>query len=386
MIYFNNGATSFPKFKCTVEAMEKALSGGEMFCNRDSVGYTDVARKIFDLRTSIGDLIHAKEPYDICFTQNATVALNLLVFGSKSNDHKKTVIISSEREHNSVSRPLAQVTLKHGKTSNAVLIGFREDGSLDLEHLKEVLKIYRGRIRFAIFSYASNVTGDVLDGESVGQILYENNIPFIVDASQALGYTDIDVEKMHISALVFAGHKGLNGPQGTGGFYVRKSYESMLKPILFGGTGNNSSKIIEPEPVFPDSFEVGTPPVHDLLGLHASIRHIVDDIGIEKYQRKICSLANLLQEKLSSLQGLKIYGNPVKKTPIISFNVKGKSPKEVGKFLGEKGIVCRTGVLCSALAMEDLGIEGCVRFSLGYFNTEEEINEVVSHLKSFMEA
>lgn len=372
MIYLNNAATTYPKFNEVNQAVASALSNGFMFCNRDSVEYTKVAETIFKLRQCLSNMFHAQKPHDICLLTNDTLALNMLIFGQ--NFKKGDVVITSPFEHNSVSRPLC-------KTKATIEFVNINKGIVDINHLKKLVK--NPKVKCCILSHASNVTGDVINAKEVGSVLHENKTPFILDVAQSAGYVDIDVEKWNVSALTFSGHKGLGGPQGTGGFYIRKGFD--IKPILFGGTGNHSSEVNNPI-VFPDSFEVGTPAVHDLIGLYASLLKIQKN---ENYKTDILSLTQYLHDNLKQIPNVVCYfGQNQKKTPVVSFNIKGLKAKQVGEMLAQKNIVCRTGYHCSAWGIEKIKAEaygGTVRLSCGYFNTRQEIDYTLKTIKETCE-
>lgn len=378
MIYLNNAATSFPKFNIVNSSVYESLSNGFMFCNRDSIEYFKISETIFKLRKSISDFINANEAHHICFTASDTLALNMLIFGQKYK--KNSVVLTSTREHNSVARPLFQLSKQ--QQVKIEYIPFNENNDLNLDILKQVIQKNKGNIVCGIFSHANNVTGDLIDVVSLGKILKKNNIKFILDTAQTIGIVPIDVEKMNISALTFSGHKGLNGPQGTGGFYIRDNFKII--PIMYGGTGNSSSTI-NPDIVYPDSFEVGTPAIHDLIGLYSAILHINNKIGKETYSKAIINKTQYLYNELIKIPNIILYGNKIKKTPIISFNIKNFQSSDIGKYLGKHSIVCRTGYHCSALGIYDIDKEkefyGTVRLSCGYFTSINEINYVVNVLK-----
>lgn len=378
MIYLNNAATTYPKFPEMIETISHVLSHGLIYCNRDSIESTAVPKIIFQLREEIGSIFSAKENYHIVFATNDTLCLNNIIFGQEYTD--KNVILTTNMEHNSISRPLYQLA-KRNKNIKVIYLNTTADGNI--ENLEKVISQYKNNIKYLILSQINNVTGNLLDINKIGALLYKNDIPFIVDTAQSLVYADIDVEKAHISVATFSGHKGLNGPQGTGGMYIRDGFD--IKPILFGGTGNSSSSI-NPDIVFPDSFEVGTPAVHDILGLARSVDVIHNVIGINKYRARILANTNYLLSNLKTIPNVIIYGNQDKKqSPIISFNIKGHDCKSIGSILAEKNIVCRTGYHCSALSIQVLNVEkefhGTVRLSCGYETTTKELDYVVDILK-----
>ena len=384
IIYMNNAATGFPKFAETIMAVNDALVKGDVFSNRDSIDVSNVGMRIFGLRTQISQMIGATEPHNICLTCSDTLALNMLIQGLDIAYEKPVIIYTTPYEHNSVSSPLAFMT--HGYPFLKVREIPFKNGQAHYDKFKQIIKEDREfgyDIAAAVCSHGSNVTGDVIDTVVLGRILYENNIPFILDAAQTLGFVPINVEKSYISALAFAGHKGLNGPQGTGGFYIRDSFS--ITPILFGGTGNNSGEI-EPPIVRPDAFEVGTPAIHDLLGLSAAIDVIVHKIGKKEYRTKVLELTQVLHDGLVDIPNVIVYGKDKKKTPVVAFNVKGYDCFSVGEYLAKHDVICRIGVHCSAYTMKNLDLEeygGSVRLSLGYSNSMKEVKHVLELLHSF---
>lgn len=384
LIYMNNAATSFPKFEETVATMNDALVKGDVFSNRDSIDNSNVSARIFGLRYQISQMIGARESHNICLTCSDSLALNILIQGLDIDFEKPTIIFTTPFEHNSVARPLEHIS-KGYRGAKIKLIPFK-DGRILYEKLREEIRRsieFGYHIAGAICSHGSNVTGDVIDLTVLGKIFYENNILFIVDVAQTLGIVPINVEKAHIAALAFAGHKCLNGPQGTGGFYIRDTLP--MKPLLFGGTGNNSGEI-SPPIIRPDAFEVGTPAIHDLLGLSTSISVITDKIGVKEYREKILSLTKYLRVRLEEVPNIILYGKKDKKTPVVAFNIDGTDCFKVGQYLARFNIVCRTGIHCAAYTMKTLELEpfgGSVRLSLGYANTKEEVDFVVEKLKMF---
>lgn len=371
MIYLNNAATSFPKFKETVTAISDALLKGTAEYRRSSAQHDNVEQIIFDLRENISSMLKAKKPHYICFTNNDTMALNFLLLGY-SGLEKGDIILADKYVHNSVSRPL--VHLEKTKGVQIVYVG-------GLADIKNVINNNPTKVKLGVFSHGSNVTGEIIPLEEIGNLLYENHIDLIVDVAQTFGAIDIDVEKMKISALTFAGHKLLVGPQGTGGFYIRKGFP--VKPIVFGGTGNSSMNL-DPDVVFPDSFEVGTPAVHDLIGLSTSIHIISKVIGEKRYAEKLKEISTYAYEKLKEVPNIILYGKP--ELPVVSFNIKGYSAMKIGQLLALKNIICRTGVHCASKAIEQLGVleefGGTVRVSFGWFTTKEEIDILIKELKN----
>ena len=372
----NNAATGFPKFDRATKAMMASIQKGILSPNRDSVVSKEASAIVFGIRNEIGNLLHATKPHEVVLTASDTIALNMILLGMGLK--AKDCLIVDSMSHNAISRPAKHLSLKYG-----VQIIYANN----ITDVENAISKYKKKIKGAVFSHASNVTGDVIDIQKIGDACFKNNIPFIIDAAQSIGLVDIDVEKAHASAVTFAGHKGLNGPQGTGGFYIRKGFK--VNPILFGGNGSDSLSITPPL-IFPDSFEVGTPAMHDLVGLYFSLIEIKNQIGIFTYRYKLRDLVSYAYKQISTIPNVVLYGESIKEIPVISFNIKGKKCKEVGEYLTNKyDIICRTGVHCAALAVKKLDcideFGGTVRISFGFFNTKEEIDILINGLKELVE-
>lgn len=371
-IYMNNAATGWPKFDASLEAMSESLRNGVMSANRDSIGIEDAQTMIFNLRTMLGNMMHAKEPHEIILTPSDTIAINMILHGM--DWHFGDIILVDDMAHNAVARPTWRLVV-----DEMVQVSYIHDAD---DVRKVIHRKGMNKVKACVCTHASNVTGDVMDIEAIGEVCKDNDILFIIDAAQSLGVVDVDVEKVHASAVAFAGHKVLNGPQGTGGFYLRKGFD--IKPSLWGGTGNESVSI-DPLTVYPDSFEVGTPAMHDLIGLYYAVKEIEDHIDRDLYANKLRELGKHAYDALSALPNVILYGDERKQTPVVSFNVKGYLASEVGEHLGKYGIVCRTGVHCAGLAHKRLGTidayGGTVRVSFGWFNSAEHITTLVDALK-----
>jgi cysteine desulfurase/selenocysteine lyase len=263
MIYFDNPATSWPKPPQVKEGMNKFME--EIGANPGRSGHTlsiEAARMIYETREALSVLFHVKDSSRIVFTLNATESINLALKGLlKPQDH----VITSSMEHNSVMRPLRDLE-KRGV--ELTVVPCFEDGILDP---REVEKKIQSTTRMIVLNHASNVTGTLLPIRDVGKIAREYNLLFLVDAAQTAGAYSIDVERDRIDLLAFTGHKGLYGPQGTGGLVIgERINEKEMIPLKQGGTGSRSE--FEEQPDFlPDRFESGTPNGVGIAGLLAGI-------------------------------------------------------------------------------------------------------------------
>ena len=233
-----------------------------------------------------------------------------------------------------------------------------------------------------IVTHASNVTGTINDIETIGRICSEKGVPFLVDAAQSAGVLPVDVEKMHIDMLAFSGHKGLLGPQGTGGLYISPDIKAP-QPLMVGGTGSISDREEQPE-FMPDKYESGTLNVIGIAGLLEGVRYIMDT-GIDKILSFDRKLLNLFLDELAGDERFIIYGpGGVDQTGVLSLNIKGVSPSDLGEVLErEYGIQTRVGLHCSPSAHRTIGSfpEGTVRFSWGIFTDEKDVLWVTRSLK-----
>jgi cysteine desulfurase family protein len=369
MIYFDNPATSWPKPPQVKEAMNKFME--EVGANPGRSGHSlsiEAARIIYEAREALSILFHIKDSSRIIFTLNATESINLALKGLlKPGDH----FITSSMEHNSVMRPLRDLEKKGIALS---IIPCSHEGMLNP---REVEKKIQSTTRMIVLDHASNVTGTLLPIREVGKIAREYNLLFLVDAAQTAGAYPIDVEKDGIDLLAFTGHKSLYGPQGTGGLVIgERINEKEMIPLKQGGTGSRSE--FEEQPNFlPDRFESGTPNGVGIAGLHAGVRFVLDK-EVEKIRQNEMTLTRKLIEGLKEIPKVKLYGpeNLNDRIATLSFNFSRLSPSNGALRLEKEfGILCRPGLHCAPAAHHTIGTfpEGTIRFGLGAFNTDEEI-------------
>jgi len=381
IIYFDNAATSWPKPSQVLEAITKFMN--EIGANPGRSGYQlsiEAARIIYEARESLAKLFNFNDPSRIIFTLNATESINLALKGLlKPNDH----VITSSMEHNSVMRPLRQLE-KHGIELS--IIPCSSEGYLDPDDLKRRIK---PNTKMIILNHASNVIGTILPIREVGQIAKKHNIIFLVDAAQAAGAYSIDVNRDSIDLLAFTGHKSLYGPQGTGGLVIGpRIKEDEMIPLKHGGTGSRSE--FEEQPDFlPDRFESGTPNTVGIAGLLAGVRFVIEK-GVDKIRQHEVKLTQKLIYGLKDFQKIHIYGseNIEERTSTISFNIEGLSPSNVAfRLEKEFGILSRAGLQCAPSAHRTIGTfpDGTVRFSLSYFNNEDQIEKGIEAIRDLIE-
>ena len=373
MIYFDNAATTLRKPPCVIEAVTEAM--GSMGNSGRGVhdGALSAARIIYDTRAALARLFGAEGPERIAFTANSTQALNMAIKGLLSpGDH----VITTALEHNSVLRPLYEL---EDRGMELTILGADALGNICYE---DFAKAVRSNTKAIVTTHGSNLTGNLLDLARIGSIAWAHGLTYIVDASQTAGVFDIDVRRMNIDILCFTGHKGLLGPQGTGGLYVREGIE--IRPLLSGGSGVQTYLRSHP-PQMPTALEAGTLNGHGIAGLGAAVKYL-QETGLDTIRQKEQALMRSFYEAVRQIPGITVYGDfsSMDRCAIVSLNVRDYDSGEVSDALSESyGIATRPGAHCAPLMHRALGTvdQGAVRFSFSHFNTEEEIKIAVSALQ-----
>lgn len=374
MIYLDNAATTYPKPEQVYDSIMDCMKN---YCaNPGRAGHKmamRAAREIYDARENIAKLFNIDNPMNIIFTNNATDSLNLAIKGAvKEGDH----IITTSMEHNSVIRPIK--SLEARGISNTI-VNCDKEGFLDVNDIKNAIK---PNTKLIVTTHASNVVGTLVDIKAVGEIAKENNILYLVDASQTAGVYSIDVKDMNVDMIAAPGHKCLLGPQGTGILYIREGLSvDILKE---GGTGSKSEDLFQPE-IVPDRYESGTHNTPGIAGLNEGVKFILEK-GIDNIRLHEEELCQYMLDKLEEVPNIKIYGtkDSKKRAAVIAINIGDMDSGEITFLLdSEYDIATRSGIHCAPLAHKTLGTleQGAVRFSLGYFNTKEEIDKAVEALK-----
>lgn len=371
IIYLDHAATSWPKPPEVMEAMKKAMDDAAANPGRGSHRMAvNASRVLYNTRRTLATLFSVNNPNDIVLTGNTTEALNLAIKGYlDEGDH----VIATMIEHNSVRRPLEY--LKRTKKICVDYIPVDSDGQLDL---KEVEKKFNEKTRLIVCSHSSNLLGSILPIQKLGALAAQYGVVLLVDAAQSAGMLSIDVEDMNIGMLAFPGHKGLLGPQGTGGLYI--SPKINVEPLLHGGTGSQSEAIEQPS-VRPDRYEAGTPNTIGFAGLQAGVKKVLEWTPEQIYRHE-WDLTQRMMEGLSSIRGLTILGPGLgePRTGIVSFVVEERASSEIAFILDrEYGIAVRAGFHCTPLAHMAAGTEntGAVRASVGLWTSEKDVDIMV---------
>lgn len=375
MIYLDNAATSYPKPEKVYEEINKCMR--EYCANPGRGGHAmSIAsgKAVLEAREILSEFFNCKNSMQLSFTKNATEALNIAIKGClRPGDH----VITTCMEHNSVIRPLR--TLERDLGIEITLIKGDEFGEIDPE---EVRKAIGKNTKLIVSTLSSNVNGIIMPVKEIGRIARESGVLFLLDGSQGAGSIRIDVEDMNIDLLAFPGHKGLMGPQGIGGLYVREGVS--IDPLLQGGTGSNSEYVYQPD-FMPDLLESGTLNTPGIVGLGAGV-DFINGFGIRNIQLHKHQLVKRLHEGIEELKGVKIYNKKdmENNSGIVAMNFTEADSTEVSYVLDKVyGIATRAGLHCSPVSHGILGTvkSGIVRFSVGCFNTLEEIDRTLEALR-----
>ena len=373
MIYFDNAATTLRKPDCVIQAVVQAMQSFGNSGRGVHGGALSASRIIYDARAALAQLFGAESPERIAFTANSTQPLNPAIKGVLNpGDH----VITTALEHNSVRRPLYEL---EDQGVELTILPADSLGNIRYEDFEQEI---RPNTKAIVTTHGSNLTGNLLDIAKIGAIARRHGLVYIVDASQTAGVFHIDVQKMGIDILCFTGHKGLLGPQGTGGLYVREGLE--IRPLLSGGSGVQTYLRPHP-PQMPTALEAGTLNGHGIAGLGAAVRHLLE-IGTQTVRERERELMRAFCEEVIRIPGIKVYGDftSMDRCAIVSLNVRDYDSGEVSDALSEQyGIATRPGAHCAPLMHKALGTveQGAVRFSFSHYNTMEEIKIAVSALR-----
>ena len=372
MIYFDNGSTSFPKAPGVAEAVGEFLQNGAFNINRGNYQEAyDLEEKVLETREMLLSLFHAEKHAEVIFTPGITYSLNYFIKGFlKPGSH----VLVSGMEHNAVVRPLKQLEEEGIEWEIVAADGKGKVKAADFAGaIKE-------NTRAVIVNHASNVCGTVAPIREIGKICREKGVVFVVDTAQSAGTLDIDFENDFIDFLAFTGHKGLLGPQGIGGFLIRKELAERITPLIAGGTGSISDQLEMPA-FLPDRFESGTMNLPGIIGLYAALKYLQEK-GIEKIHEKKMELTAYFLNQVREFSEIRIVGIPENegRVAVVSLDFLGRDNGMVAFDLEDMyGIMTRVGLHCAPVAHQMLGTypQGTVRFAFSTWNTQEEIDACI---------
>ena len=371
MIYLDNAATTMHKPQMVIDAVTQAMCSLGNAGRGATSGALDAARTIHGCRAKLARLLGCPRADHVCFTPNSTAALNMAINGVvRPGDRVVTTVL----EHNSVLRPLNRMAAEQDVTVEHA--GCDANGVLDYDELE---RLVTPGTRAVVVTHASNVTGNAVDVARVAAMAHAVGALVIVDASQSAGTAKIDMQAMGLDIVCFTGHKGLMGPQGTGGLAVAEGVD--VAPWAMGGTGVHSFDTLQPLE-WPTRLEAGTLNGHGIAGLAAGLDFIETQGGVEAIAAHERALADRFLAGVREIPGITLYGafDQPTRSAIVSLNVGDVDSAEISDALMQGwGIATRPGAHCAPLMHHALGTErqGVVRFSFGYFNTVEEVDTVI---------
>ena len=383
-IYLDQASTSFPNAPGVAQAMMDYLTMNGVNVNRGCYSSAYSAEEvIYETRQLLAELFHFSKCKNVIFTPNVTTSLNFILKGFlKPGDH----ILVSAMEHNAVMRPVVQLA-SSGISFDR--IPCRTDGSMILEKVEELI---RPETKAIVTLHASNVCGTRMPLDALGEICQRHQLYFVVDSAQTAGIVPINMDKMHIDALAFTGHKGLRGPQGTGGFLVSQELAEQMEPLISGGTGSVSHTEEIPD-FMPDRFESGTPNLPGIYGLHEALLYLKTH-SLQAINEKELSLTGYFLEQLQALDDtgrhIRIIGKKdlTDRNAVVSIQTPEIDMSQVAWQLdNEYGVMTRVGLHCAPNAHKTLGTypAGTIRFSFGPENTKNELDFAIQGLKKILD-
>ena len=381
-IYFDNAATSFPKAPGVGTAMAEMVEQNGVNIGRG--GYEsayELAAMVMDTRMNLKKLFHGMKSGEVCFSMGVTQSINQFLKGLlRPGDH----IVVSSMEHNAVMRPLCVLQQSGVEAS---IVPCRADGTFPLELLECYIT---ENTKAVLCTHASNVCGTILPVKEIGEICRKYGLFFAVDAAQTAGVLPINVEEMQIDFLAFPGHKGLRGPQGVGGFWIRNDLAEVMTPLMEGGTGSRSDLEIQPD-FLPDKFESGTLPLPAIAGLHQALV-VLEELGTEAIRRKEEQLTWQFLDGLAEFSGIRVAGitqreRMQQRLGVVSVDFGELDNAQIAFYLEQEArIMTRVGLHCAPSAHKTLGTfpQGTVRFSFGAENTKEEVEQCLQALRQIL--
>lgn len=373
MIYLDNAATTMKKPPQVIEAVVNAMQTFGNSSRGTHESSLDAAYTVYGARVRLAGLFGCPGPERVAFTSNVTESLNVALHGLLDRGDR---VVTTDLEHNSVLRPLYKLRKERGL--DLVIVPADRQGKLDLNDFDRL--ITRGT-KLVVCTHASNLTGDVQDVRAIADIAHARGALVVVDAAQTAGTRKVDMNDLGADVLCFTGHKGLMGPQGTGGLCIGENAD--VRPFKVGGTGVQSYSETQPEEL-PTRLEAGTLNGHGIAGLSGAV-DFINEIGVETIQRHEEALTQRFLSGVRDLPGVRVYGDfNDPHTAVVALNIRDYPSADVSDALSQDyGIATRPGAHCAPRLHRALGTEGqgAVRFSFSWFTTEEEIDAAVAALR-----
>jgi cysteine desulfurase family protein len=365
LIYLDNAATSFPKPRCTIQAMTDALE--RCGANPGRAGHRlslAAGRIVEECREQIAQMMGEKDASRIAFAMNTTDALNMAIHGAlRTGDH----VISTLIEHNSVLRPLSE--LSRSGIITLTLIPPDRNGRIQAQ---DVERAVTPRTRLVVMTHMSNVLGVTQDVAAVGGVCRRRKLLFLVDAAQTAGHIPLCPRTWGCTMLALPGHKGLLGPHGTGALWVKEGV--TLAPLRQGGTGSASESMFQPR-MMPDSLESGTLNLPGIAGFSSGIRFAL--AHEQEARETIAALCGMMRDALLEIPAVRVY--TTEGASLVTFNIEGMASQVTASLLDEEGIAVRGGLHCAPGVHRCLGTleGGAVRVSPGLMNTAADARALI---------
>lgn len=373
LIYLDNAATTLHKPPQVAEAVKQAILTAGNAARGAHGASMQASRTVFETRRKLARLLGCLQADHVVFTANSTMALNIAITGILSpGDHA----ISTDLEHNSVLRPL------YALHEQGVALSFVPADKQGRVRYEDFASLFRPNTKAVICTHASNLTGNMLDLACVAAMAHEHGALLIVDASQTAGAVPIDMTAMGVDVLCFTGHKGLMGPQGTGGLCIRPGVE--IRPLLRGGSGVHSFDRQQPA-AYPTRLEAGTLNSHGIAGLDAAVDYLFSE-GVAAIEKREQALMRRFYENVCDIDGVQVYGDfaAPQRAAIVALNIRDYDSAEIADVLfADYGIATRPGAHCAPRMHQALGTvqQGAVRFSFSVFNTEDEVDAAIQAVR-----
>ena len=374
MIYLDNAATTMRKPQVVVDAVVAALQGMGNASRGTSEASLAATRADYVAREHLARLFGCPRADHVAFCSNSTEALNVTLMGLvRPGDH----VVSTDLEHNSVLRPLYRLRDERGVRLD--FAGADGEGRLDYDALERLVV---DGTRLVAVTHGSNVTGNMVDVRRVADVAHAHGALVVLDASQTAGAHDVDMGRLGADVVCFTGHKGLMGPQGTGGLCLAEGVD--MAPLKVGGTGVKSFLETQPDE-YPTRLEAGTLNSHGIAGLSAALGWL-EELGVEAVRAHEDLLMRRFWEGVRSVDGVRVYGDfdQAERCAIVALNVRDYSSSAVSDELSQRwGIATRPGAHCAPRMHRALGTveQGVVRFSFSYFNTEDEADVAIAAVR-----
>ena len=378
MIYLDNAATTLHKPPQVMEAVLHAMITMGNAARGAHGGALEASRTVFGTREKLARLFSCRRADHVVFTANSTEALNIAINGTI---HGGDQVISTDCEHNSVLRPLYRLEEERGVELDFVPAD--RQGRVDYSDFERLM---RPNTRAVVCTHCSNLTGNIMDLERISDIAHRHGALLLVDASQTAGTVPIHMEALGVDVLCFTGHKGLMGPQGTGGLCIRPGVE--IAPWKVGGSGVHSYDRHHPME-YPTRLEAGTLNSHGIAGLSAALDVILER-GVEDIQRAEHALMQRFYEGVRDIPGVTVYGDfsVPERCAIVALNIRDYDSSAVSDELTVTyGIATRPGAHCAPRMHKALGTteQGAVRFSFSFYNTEQEVDAAIAAVRAIAE-